>query len=136
MRTLSDTLLKRYATIAAILFCVPPQALSQEDEDQANAEDEPVEEDVVYAIRRGDPIDLDARYAEQLRKRVMADYFEQQRLMEREQWRSSLDTAVKSPSRIRWGYDPGAELRMRRETDLMSLPFETTRAATILRIEF
>lgn len=136
MRTFSDTLLKRYATVAAILLCVPPLTLAQEEQDEANAEDEPVEEVVVYATRRGDPIDLDARYAEQLRKRVMADYFEQQRLVEREQWRSSLDTAVKSPSRIHWGYDPGAELRMRRETDLMSLPFETTRPATIVRIEF
>jgi len=136
MRTFSDTLLKRYAIVAALLLCVPPIGLAQETEDQADADDEPVEEVIVYATRRGDPIDLDARYAEQLRKRVMADYFEQQQLMEREEWRRSLTSDVKSPSRIRWGYDPGAELRMRRETDLMSLPFETTRAATIVRIEF
>lgn len=136
MRTFSDTLLKRYASFAAILLCVPTLALAQEIEDEANAEDEPVEEVVVYASRRGDPIDLDARYAEQLRKRVMDDYFAQQRLTEREEWRRSLEADIKSSSRIRWGYDPGAELRMRRETDLMSLPFETTRPATIVRIEF
>ena len=132
MHTLRDTLLRLIAVIVAI----PLLTFAQEAEDQSKADDKSIEEVVVYGTRRGDPVDVDALYLEQFRKRVMDDYFEQQRLMEKERWRSSLDIKAKSPSRIRWGYDPGAELRMRRETDLMDLPFETTRPASIFRIGF
>lgn len=132
MHTLRDMSLILVAAVAAI----PPPTFAQEAEDQPKADDTSMEEVVVYGTRRGDPVDIDALYLEQFRKRVLDDYFEQQRLMERERWRSSLDIKLKSPSRIRWGYDPGAELRMRRETDLMDLPFETTRPASIFRVEF
>jgi len=132
MHTLRDMSLILVAAVAAI----PPPTFAQEAEDQPKADDTSMEEVVVYGTRRGDPVDIDALYLEQFRKRVLDDYFEQQRLMERERWRSSLDVKLKSPSRIRWGYDPGAELRMRRETDLMDLPFETTRPASIFRVEF
>ncbi len=132
MHTLRDTLSGLIAAIVAI----PLLTFAQEAEDEPKADDKSIEEVVVYGTRRGDPVDIDALYLEQFRKRVMDDYFEQQRLMERARWRSSLDVKLKSPSRIRWGYDPGAELRMRRETDLMDLPFETTRPASIFRIGF
>lgn len=132
MHTLRDMSLILVAAVAAI----PPPTFAQEAEDQPKADDTSMEEVVVYGTRRGDPVDIDALYLEQFRKRVLDDYFEQQRLMERERWRSSLDVKLKSPSRIRWGYDPGAELRMRRDTDLMDLPFETTRPASIFRVEF
>ncbi|MDH3576971.1 MAG: hypothetical protein OEO71_04015 [Gammaproteobacteria bacterium] len=122
--------------LVAAVAAIPPPTFAQEAEDQPKADDTSMEEVVVYGTRRGDPVDIDALYLEQFRKRVLDDYFEQQRLMERERWRSSLDVKLKSPSRIRWGYDPGAELRMRRETDLMDLPFETTRPASIFRVEF
>lgn len=132
MHTLRDTLLGLIAAVVAI----PLLTFAQDAEDQPKADDKSIEEVVVYGTRRGDPVDIDALYLEQFRKRVLDDYFEQQRLLERERWRSSLEIKVKSPSRIRWGYDPGAELRMRRETDLMGLPFETTRPASIFRVEF
>lgn len=132
MQTLRETSLKLVAAIAAI----PLLTFAQDLENQPKADNKAIEEIVVYGPRRGDPIDIDALYLEQLRKQILDNYFEQQRLMERERWRSSLETKVKSPSRIRWGYDPGAELRMRRETDLMDLPFETTRPASIFRLEF
>ena len=132
MQTLRETSLKLIAAIAAI----PLLTFAQEVEDQPEADDASIEEVVVYGPRSGDPVDIDALYLEQLRQRVLDDYFEQQWLLERQRWRSSLDVKVKSPSRIRWGYDPGAELRMRRETDLMDLPFETTRPASIFRIGF
>ncbi|MBT8111912.1 MAG: hypothetical protein KJO27_14435 [Gammaproteobacteria bacterium] len=132
MHTLRNTLLGLTAAVAAM----PLLTVAQEAEDRPKADDKSMEEVVVYGTRRGDPVDIDALYLEQFRKRVLDDYFEQRRLMEKEQWRSSLDVKLKSPSRIRWGYDPGAELRMRRETDLMDLPFETTRPASIFRIGF
>ena len=136
MRAPRNTRLDRIAAIAAILLCVPSSMLAQQAQDQPEANDETVEEVIVYGPRSGDPVDIDALYLDQLRKRILNDYFLQQRLMERARWRSSLDTKVKSPSRIRWGYDPGAELRMRRETDLMDLPFETNKPATIFRLGF
>ncbi|MBT8089979.1 MAG: hypothetical protein KJO01_07205 [Gammaproteobacteria bacterium] len=122
--------------LTAAVAAMPLLTVAQEAEDRPKADDKSMEEVVVYGTRRGDPVDIDALYLEQFRKRVLDDYFEQRRLMEKEQWRSSLDVKLKSPSRIRWGYDPGAELRMRRETDLMDLPFETTRPASIFRIGF
>jgi hypothetical protein len=132
MHTLRD----RLPLLIAAVVAMPLLTFAQDAEDQPKADDESIEEVVVYGNRRGDPVDIDALYLEQFRKRVLDDYFRQQRLLERERWRSSLETQVKSPSRIRWGYDPGAELRMRRETDLMDLPFETTRPASVFRLEF
>lgn len=132
MHTLRD----RLPLLIAAVVAMPLLTFAQDAEDQPKADDESIEEVVVYGNRRGDPVDIDALYLEQFRKRVLDDYFRQQRLLERERWRSSLETKVKSPSRIRWGYDPGAELRMRRETDLMDLPFETTRPASVFRLEF
>jgi len=132
MHTLRD----RLPGLIAAVVAIPLLTFAQDAEDQPKADDESIEEVVVYGNRRGDPVDIDALYLEQFRKRVLDDYFRQQRLLERERWRSSLETQVKSPSRIRWGYDPGAELRMRRETDLMDLPFETTRPASVFRLEF
>ena len=132
MQTLREMSLKLVAAVAAI----PLLTFAQDVEDRPKADDKAIEEIFVYGPRSGDPVDIDALYLEQLRKQILDDYFEQQRLMERERWRSSLDIKLKSPSRIRWGYDPGAELRMRRETDLMDLPFETTRPASIFRLEF
>lgn len=136
MFALGDTLLKRTAAVAAILLCVTPVTWGQDQEEEPKADDESIEEVFVYGTRRGDPVDLDALYESQLRKRIMDDYLKQQRLRERDEWRSSLSTEDESPSRIRWGYDPEAELRMRRETDLMGLPIERERAASIFRVEF
>ena len=51
-------------------------------------------------------------------------------------WRSELEAEFDEPSRISWGYDPAAELRMRQETDMTDLPFEQNRPATLFRIGF
>lgn len=136
MRARRKTLLKYAVAVAAVLCCGTPAAFAQDEDETSKADDEAIDEVVVYARRAGDPVDLDALYQSQLRKRIMDDYMKQQRLREREEWRSSLSTEVESPSRIRWGYDPAAELRMRRETDLMDLPIEGERAASIFRVEF
>lgn len=136
MHAFRDTLLKCVVAVAAMLLCVTQVTWGQDREDEPKADDESVEEVVVYGTRRGDPVDLDALYESQLRKRIMDDYMKRQRLRERAEWRSSLSTEDESPSRIRWGYDPEAELRMRRETDLMDLPIEGERAASIFRVEF
>ncbi len=112
-------------------------AVGQEDPG-AEADDDgaSVEEIVVVARKRGDPVDIDDRYEALLRKRILDDYRKLQRLEEREFWRSELEARLDDPSRISWGYDAAAELRMRQETDMTDLPFERNRPATLFRISF
>jgi len=128
--------LRSTAAVAALLLCAAPVTWGQIEAEEPEKDDESMEEVIVYGTRGGDPVDLDALYQSQLRKRVIDDYMKQQRLRERDEWRSSLSIKDESPSRIRWGYDPAAELRMRRETDLMDLPIEGERAASLFRVEF
>lgn len=131
-----NTPLRSSAAVAALLLCVAPATWGQIEAEEPETDDESMEEVIVYGTRGGDPVDLDALYQSQLRKRVIDDYMKQQRLRERDEWRSALSIEDASPSRIRWGYDPAAELRMRRETDLMDLPIEGERAASLFRVEF
>jgi hypothetical protein len=67
--------------------------------------------------------------------------FAEARLREREQeeiaWRQA-DPDLRNPnSRIKWGYSPQAELRMRRANDFMyDLPAGPATPATLFRAEF
>ena len=98
--------------------------------------DQPIDEIVVVGNKAGDPIDLDARYEEQLRARIVADYLRQQEVEDEEQWRKSLPTAVEGGGRIKWGYDAQAESRMRREVALTDLPTDTVKPATLISVSF
>jgi len=52
-------------------------------------------------------------------------------------WRQSDPDLENTESRIKWGYSPQAEQRMRRESDFMyDLPIDTTKPATLFRAEF
>ena len=129
--------LRLVAGVVAAAITWPAVVVAQ-DESETEADDtgESVEEIVVIARKRGDPIDIDERYEALLRKRILDDYRKQQRLEEREMWRSELEAEFDEPSRISWGYDPAAELRMRQQTDMMDLPYEQNRPATLFRIGF
>lgn len=67
--------------------------------------------------------------------------YDEMRLREREQeeqaWRQA-DPDLRNPdSRIKWGYSPQAEQRMRRSNDFMyDLPIDQTKPATLFRAEF
>ncbi len=41
--------------------------------------------------------------------------------------------AVDSPSRIKWGYDPRDDYKMRNEMDLLDLNWEQTKPATFIQ---
>jgi hypothetical protein len=56
-------------------------------------------------------------------------------LNEEYEWRRSTAVAEDS-SRIKWGYDPEAEMSMRRDTSLTDLPTDTVRPATLFRVQF
>lgn len=95
-----------------------------------------MEEIVVVGNKSGDPIDVEARYEEQLRERIVADYLRQQSLEDEERWRKTLPTAVEGQGRIRWGYDAQAEARVRRDMALTDLPTDTVKPATVISISF
>jgi hypothetical protein len=112
-------------------------ALAQENAEQVADEDEVIDEIIVVAGKRsGDPVDVDALYEEMMRERLMLDYIRLQELEEEDAWRRSTSMAVESPSRIRWGYDPQDELRMRRESNMSDVSWVTTKPATVFRVDF
>ncbi len=129
---------KRAAALSLVagLVFVATAARAQQDDETTTEEAEPMEEIVVIGNKSGDPIDVEARYEEQLRARIVADYLRQQALEDEEQWRKSLPTSVEGPGRIRWGYDAQAESRVRRDMALTDLPTDTVKPATVFSIRF
>ena len=55
-------------------------------------------------------------------------------LEEEYEWRRS--AADSSPARIKWGYDPTNEYRMRNEMALRQVSWENSKPATIMSINF
>ncbi len=124
----------RLSWVAALL--VAGASFAQEDADDTAGEPDSMEEIVVYGNKDGDPIDLDAHYEAQLRKRITSEYLRLQALEEEEKWRETLPEAVEGPARIRWGYDAQAESRMRRDTALTDLPMDNVKPATVISVSF
>lgn len=122
-------------SLVAFFVFAATAARAQVDTETSDEEQDPMEEIVVIGNKSGDPIDLEARYEEQLRARIVADYLRQQAEEDEERWRKSLPTSVEQ-GRIRWGYDAQAEARVRRDMALTDLPTDTVKPATIFSIEF
>lgn len=123
------------AITGMILVCTFTGLLADEVVEPSEDGEEAIEEIVVYAYRPGDPIDVDVWYEERLRSKL-TKVLDRIRVLEEEyEWRKS-EFDVKNPSRIKWGYDARAELRMRRDTELANLPVDDTRPATLLRFKF
>ena len=81
--------------------------------------------------------EMEMERIEQMKSAIFAEM----RLREREQeeiaWRQA-DPDLKNPeSRIKWGYSPQAEQRMRRDNDfLYDLPIDGTQPASLFRVGF
>ena len=105
------------------------------EEFEGTEETEVTEEIIVYGSRRGNKIDVDVIYEELIRSNLIKEFIRAQELEEENKWRLSL-SEDKSSSRIKWGYDLDAELRMRRDTELTDLPIDDTKPATVFRFEF
>ena len=72
-----------------------------------------------------------------MRETIYADKLLRERAEEEVTWRKADPDLDKPESRIKWGYSPQAEQRMRRENDFINdLPFEQTKPATLFRAEF
>ena len=139
----------------AAVMCWPPLAYAQSADPQdarASADAESPPTDVPEELLDASVIDEvivtvgpDGRTAYELEKERLAKYLEESyeefRMRERDReelaWRAA-DRDLENPeSRIKWGYSPQAEQRMRRENDfLYDLPTDRTRPATIFRAEF
>ncbi len=72
-----------------------------------------------------------------MRKAIYAEMRLRQRAEEEQAWREA-DPDLRNPeSRIKWGYSPQAEYRMRRDNDFIhDLPIDQTRPASLFRAEF
>jgi hypothetical protein len=134
MRSRRSRLTARAALFAGLLLGF---AATAQEEDVTEDEEE-IDEIVVVVDRSGDPImDVDLRHEEILRQKIMDEYFRLQRLEEENAWRQAdPDLDPSKTSRIRWGYNPQAEARMRRDTELTDLPMDQVKPATLFRVEF
>ena len=109
------------------------QQADEEPADESEA-DESIEEIIVIAPKPGSRRRVDKEYEDPTRARLLKELYELEALEEEYEWRKS--AAVESPSRIKWGYDPRDDYKMRNEMDLTDLNFEQTKPATLFRLEF
>lgn len=133
--------LLRPAIAAAISAMIVVSALAQEaeqveaTEDTADsAETTEIEEIVVIAPKPGSRRRVDEEYEDPARAKLLKEFYEMQELEEEYEWRKS--AATDDSSRIKWGYDPRDEYRMRNNTALQDLSWEKNKPATVFKIEF
>ena len=94
---------------------------------------EEIEEIIVVAPRPGDRRRVDREYEDPVRAKLLMDFYKMQQDQEEFEWRKA--GATESTARIKWGYDPRNDYRMRREMDLQDLSWERSKPATLFRIE-
>lgn len=124
-------------SVLALLLGTGAIAQAQQDADTDEApEQKPVDEIVVTGSRDGDQEEFDPRSEAVLRERVFAEFRQLREEEEDAEFRASLPEPIEGPSGMRWGYDPQAEMRMRRESALIELQQDYPRPATVLKIEF
>lgn len=81
--------------------------------------------------------DLEMQRQALMQEAVYAEMRMRERRREELAWRQEDRDLQTSESRIKWGYSPQAEQRMRRENDFMyDLPVDQTKPATLFRVEF
>jgi hypothetical protein len=95
---------------------------------------EEIEEIIVTAPKPGARRRFDPVYIDPMKERLLKDLDEMQRIDEESAWRES--GVDNTSSRIKWGYDPRDEYRIRSEMDVMNSPSDTTRPATVFSVEF
>ena len=125
----------KVAVAGAFMLNAHTGLLADAEVEPSEGAEEVIEEIVVFANKPGDKFEVDARYEEPLRSSLLRN-FDRIRVLEEEfEWRKS-ETDDKNRSRIKWGYDPRAELRMRRDTELTDLPIDDVKPASVFRFEF
>ena len=127
-------ILRVLACTTAFVALTVTSTIAQETDDE-----EVIEEIVVIAgDRPGDPVDVDALYEEMMRDMLRIDLDRLEVLEDDLAWRKETDKTINanSSSRIKWGYDPQDEVRMRNDLDMSDVQGVPTRPATVFRFEF
>jgi hypothetical protein len=127
----------KFGAAAALVALFGIAAFAQQaDEEPADESEavESIEEIIVIAPKPGSRRRVDKEYEDPTRARLLKELYELEVLEEEYEWRTS--ATVESPSRIKWGYDPRDDYKMRNEMDLTDLNFEQTKPATLFRLEF
>jgi len=133
----------RLSKILVVVLAIPAFALmtgnAAAQTDNAHhswdLDDEAMDEIIVIYSRSGNPVDIETRYEMELRERVLEKYRKLAVLEERNEWRS-FDLDINDASRIKWGYNAQDDWLTRGETDLIGLPIDQVKAATVFRVEF
>ncbi len=118
----------------AIVAFFGAAVFSQEADEEPARDSEVIEEIIVVAPKPGDRRRVDQEYEDPVRAKLLKDFYEMQEDKEEFEWRKS--AAAEDQSRITWGYDPQDEYRMRKEMDLLELPSENSKPATLFRFKF
>lgn len=135
----------RTIAVAVLLSALAVLSVAQEAEDtvnELNAVDEAdsgnetsaIDEVVVIAPWPGGPRRLDPLYEDPLKERIRREIELLMQDQEESAWRAEF--ADEKESRIKLGYDPRDEYRLRNELDLNPPPSETAKPATLIRIGF
>ena len=127
----------------AVVFCavIVVPVFAQEEEQEPETADapeveeiDPMEEIIVVSPRPGSRKRVDQEYEDPVRAKLLKDFYRMQELEEEYEWRTAKSSD--SSSRIKLGYDPRDEYRMRSDTALQDLHFEKDKPATLFRVEF
>lgn len=124
----------KFGTAAALVALFGAAAIAQQADEEPADESEAVDEIIVVAPKPGSRRRVDEEYEDPTRARLLKELYELETLEEEYEWRKS--AAVDSPSRIKWGYDPRDDYKMRNEMDLQDMNWEQTKPATLFRLEF
>ena len=139
---------RRTGFFAASIALLCAAAFAQDAEQETDASDrataaesareeainDVVEEVIVVAPPPGGRRRLDSIYVDPLKERIMKDLEDAYADREESAWRAEL--AEENDSRIKLGYDPRDEYRLRNEMDLTDLPSDINKPATVFRIGF
>jgi len=136
--------ISRILTGLAVAFCathVNAQVVDPDtppDSREERADDEAIDEITVIAGPQGQTAyELEMERREAMREAIYAEMRMRERYEEDIEWREQDPDLKKPESRIKWGYSPQAEQRMRRQQDFMyDLSIDHNKPASIFRVDF
>jgi hypothetical protein len=95
---------------------------------------EEIEEIIVVAPKPGGRRRLDPVYEDPMRARLLTELYEMEQIEEESAWRdASIDD---SSSRVKWGYNPADDYRIRSEMEIMDTPSDKVQPSSLFRVEF
>ena len=120
---------------SALLGWFAVAAVAQDPQTESPDESDTLDEIIVIGPKPGDRrrVDEDMRVNAE-RNRILKEQYRMRVEQEEYEWRKK--PTVEQPSRIKFGYDPRDDYKMRTELNMDSLPYEQNKPATLFRFEF